>query len=168
MSQPRQTESRAAVAQRRPWREWLARYGGAEVVGLGGALLGAYVVHAITGNGIAAAYGGTLGENLGFYGVIIGREVGADARRHRGDGRAYGARQWLETASHLVLEFGFAEVLDSLLIRPLAMAAGTHYLGWSLGVPAGKVVADVVFYIPVITSYELRRRLPRAPTEILK
>jgi hypothetical protein len=165
MSEPRQTESRAAVVERRPWREWLARYGGAEIVGTAGALLGAYLVHAITGSEIAAAYGGTLGENLGFYGVIIGREVRADSRRHRGDGRAYGARQWLVTASNLVLEFGFAEILDSLLIRPLAMAAGTHFLGRGLGVPAGKVVADVVFYIPVITSFELRRRTQRASTE---
>jgi hypothetical protein len=165
MPEQRRTESRAAVAERRPWREWLARYGGAEIVGTTCALLGAYVVHTLTGSEIAAAYGGTLGENLGFYGVIIGREVRADSRRHRANGRIYGARQWLETASNLVLEFGFAEILDSLLIRPLAMAAGTHYLGRSLGVPAGKVLADVVFYIPVITSLELRRRMQRPSAE---
>jgi len=162
MSQPRRTESRVAVAERRPWREWLARYGAAELVGTGSALLGAYVVHALTGSEIAAAYGGTMGENLGFYGVIIGREVRSDYQRHRGAGRAYGARQWLQTASSLVLEFGFAEVLDSALVRPLAMAAGTHYLGRGWGVPAGKLAADLIFYVPVIVSYELRRRFERS------
>jgi hypothetical protein len=163
MSQPRYTESRAAVVERRPLRDWLARYGPAEVAGTGGALLGAYLAHALTGSEIAAAYGGTIGENLGFYGVMITREVRADYRRHRGEGRAYGARQWLQTASHLVLEFGFAELLDSALIRPLAMATGTYYLGRGLGVPAGKLLADVIFYVPVIFSYELRRRFQRAP-----
>jgi hypothetical protein len=41
------------------------------------------------------------------------------------------------------------------------MAAGTHYLGRGWGVPAGKLVADLIFYVPVILSYELRRRLQR-------
>jgi hypothetical protein len=162
MSHARRTESRAAVAERRPVREWVARYGPAEVIGTGCALLGAYLVHALTGSDIAAAYGGTLGENLGFYGVMIGRDVRADYRRHRGHGLVYGARQWLQTASNLMLEFGFAEVLDSALIRPLAMATGTHYLGRGWGVPAGKLVADLIFYVPVIGSYELRRRFQRA------
>ena len=165
MSDPRLTESRAAVAERRPVREWVARYGAAELVGTGGALLGAYVTRALTGSEIAAAYGGTIGENLGFYGVMIGREVRSDYRRHRGETRAYGARQWLQTASHLVLEFGFAEVLDSVLIRPLAMATGTHYLGRGWGVAAGKLVADVIFYVPVIISYELRRRFQNVPRD---
>lgn len=39
----------------------------------------------MTGSEIAAAYGGTIGENLGFYGVMIGREVRSDYRRHRGE-----------------------------------------------------------------------------------
>jgi len=163
MSEPRRTETRAALVERRPWREWVARYGPAEVVGTGGALLGAYLVHALTRSEIAAAYGGTIGENLGFYGVMIGREVRADYRRHRGQGLGYGVRQWLQTASNLMLEFGLAEVLDSALIRPLAMGAGTHYLGRGWGVPAGKVVADLIFYVPVIIAYELRRRFQRAP-----
>ena len=160
-SLPRRTESRIAVAERRPWREWLARYGAAELVGTSTALLGAYVTHALTGSEIAAAYGGTIGENLGFYGVMIGRDVRADYRRHRGAARPYGPRQWFQTASTLVLEFGFAELLDSALVRPLAMAAGTHYLGRGWGVAAGKLFADLIFYVPVILSYELRRRLQR-------
>jgi len=42
-----------------PWlTRWLRRYGPAEVTGIGTALLGSYVVHALTGNEIAAAFGG--------------------------------------------------------------------------------------------------------------
>jgi hypothetical protein len=165
MSQPRHTDSRIAVAARRPWREWVARYGVAELVGTGSALLGACLTHAVTGSEIAAAYGGTLGENLGFYGVVVGREIRADSRRHRGAGRAYGPRQWLQTASTLVVEFGAAEILDSALVRPLAMATGTHFLGRGWGVAAGKLAADLIFYVPVIVAYELRRRFQRMPRD---
>jgi hypothetical protein len=42
------------------------------------------------------------------------------------------------------------------------MATGTHYLGRSWGVAAGKLAADLIFYVPVIISYELRRRFQGA------
>jgi len=131
-------------------KRWLHRYGPAEVVGIGTALLGSYLVHALTGSEIAAAFGGALGETLGFYGVIIGREIRRDAET--------GPRAWLRTAAHLMIEFGPAEILDTAVIRPFTMGAGTRLLGRALGIPLGKLAADVTFYVPVIITYEWRRR----------
>ena len=61
----------------------------------------------------------------------------------------------------LVQEFGPSGILDTLFTRPLAMAAGIRWVGPHWGVLAGKVVADILFYIPVIFLYERRRRAER-------
>jgi hypothetical protein len=139
-------------------KRWLHRYGPAELCGIATALLGSYGVHALTGNEIAAAFGGSIGETLGFYSVIIGREI----RRHREAARVaelpYGPRGWFKTFSWLILEFGPAEILDTGIIRPFTMGLGTRLLGRALGIPLGKLAADVTFYVPVIAIYEWRRR----------
>jgi hypothetical protein len=148
------------------WRgkavEWLERYGIAEVAGLCTAIAGSFAARALTGNEIAAAYGGAMGENLGYYGVVIGREVTRDRRTAAGLGRRYGLKGAARTARNLVFEFGIAEALDSTLLRPLAMGLGARFFGRTLGVIVGKLAADVTFYVPVICAYELRRYLGRA------
>jgi hypothetical protein len=142
--------------------EWLRRYGVAEVVGTCTALAGSWLVQRLGGNLVAAAYGAALGENVGFYGTIILRDFVADRRVARAAGHAFGARGALRTAGALLLEFGPAELLDSVVLRPLAMGIGTRQLGWELGVVAGKLAADVTFYVPVILTYELRRARRRS------
>lgn len=49
-------------------------------------------------------------------------------------------------------------MLDTFLTRPFFMGAGVRLLGPQLGLVIGKVVADVAFYLPVILTYERRRR----------
>jgi hypothetical protein len=59
----------------------------------------------------------------------------------------------------LVLEFGPAEALDTLLLRP-----GLLYIGIccapdpALGVLLAELAADLCFYVPAIISHELLRR----------
>ena len=141
-------------------REWLARYGSAEVAGIITAVLGAWVVRSLTHDQVATAYGGALGENIGFYGTIIGREAAAESRLARSAGRRFGVQGVVRIAVALASEFGIAELLDSGVIRPLAMGVAARFLG-PVGVVAGKLAADVSFYVPVIISYELRKRLRR-------
>jgi hypothetical protein len=150
------------MSWRRKGAEWLARYGVAEVAGLCTAIAGAFTVRALTGNVVAAAYGGAMGENLGYYGVMIGREAVRDRRAAHEVGRHYGLAGAARTARNLVLEFGVAELLDSTVLRPLAMGLGARFFGRGLGVVVGKLAADVTFYVPVICAYELRRYLGRA------
>ena len=141
---------------------WIRRYGLAEVTGIATAVAGSFLVHAFTRSEIAAAYGGALGENVGFYGFIVVRELLADRRRAHTGGESYGWAGVLRTTMHLMFEFGPAELLDTLLIRPAAMGIGTVHLGREWGVVAGKIVADILFYIPVILTYEQQRRMARA------
>jgi hypothetical protein len=153
-------------------KEWTRRYGPAEIIGSVLAVAGAFVAPEITRNlmgissqygwvkDVAVAYGGMIGENIGFYGTIITLELRSDRRQLIEQGSLYGLRAAALTAWNLLLEFGPAEILDSLVIRPLAMGVGAGLLGQGPGVIAGKIVADFAFYIPSIVSYELRKRRP--------
>ncbi|HEY7502615.1 MAG TPA: FHA domain-containing protein [Gemmatimonadales bacterium] len=151
-----------ALAERGSWksrvRTWVKRYGPSEAAGIGMALGVSWLVQQSTGNVIAAAYGASIGEALGFYGSLVIREMIQEAY-HAGARRApYGVSEMIRTWRGLFLEFGPAELLDTGLVRALAMALCTRLLGWGLGIVAGKVLADVLFYLPVIWVYEHRRR----------
>lgn len=123
------------------WKRWLRRYAPAEIVALVTAAAGYLLFDAATDNAVAAAYGAAVGDNVGYYGTLVVREIAA--------GRRVGA---------LVVEFGPAEALDSALVRPACVAVSTAALGPAVGVLVAKVLADLAFYVPVITTYELRRR----------
>ena len=127
---------------------WLRRYLPAELVCTVTGLLGAWAAAVLTGSPAAIAVAVTWGENVGFYGMMLGREI---AQR--------GKRSLSPIIYDLILEFGLAEALDCLLLRPALIYAG-QMLGpnTAIGVVAGKLVADLIFYVPAIVSYELLRR----------
>lgn len=138
-------------------KEWLYRYSPAEIIGTATAYASFFLVQDATDSNIAAAYAGTMGENIGFYATMIVREMVDDIKNARREGRHYGFRNSMATAGKLITEFGPAETLDSLIIRPVAMGLGSRYLGREIGIAAGKIAADVSFYIPTVISYELWR-----------
>ena len=117
-----------------------------------GALVAANVAWQFSEHNAAAAVAGAWGETLAYDTTMLVRDL---------------------TANHgnvvlmlrdLVLEFGAAEALDSLIIRPTLMYTAAQLLAsMPAGVLLGKLAADVFFYAPTIAAYELRRRyLPRA------
>jgi ornithine decarboxylase len=129
------------------------RYAPAEVAATAGALLGALVGAALAGP-IGAAVGGDLGEGLAFYGLVVARELLAERSASR-------PRSLRRLLVDLVAEFGPAEALDSLALRPLAMYAGPYVTGDLLtGTVLGKVAADLVFYAVAAVGYERRRVRP--------
>jgi hypothetical protein len=138
--------------------DWLRRYGMAELLGIVGALLSAYLAKNAELPLVAVGYAGAIGENVGFYSTIVVRQVAADRRLALDAGERYRARQLWCTGRELLLEFGPAELFDSLVMRPFAMGFGVRMLGHPVGVVIGKLVADVTFYLPVILTYETRRR----------
>jgi hypothetical protein len=139
-------------------REWVRRYWLAEIVGTITAVGGSWLLDRLTGNPIAAAYGGSIGESVGFYGVITLRELLADAHEAGTRHTPYDSAGAFRTTKKIFLEFGAAELLDAGLLRPVLMGIGTRLLGRELGVLVGKLLADVVFYLPVIVAYEMRKR----------
>ena len=142
-----------------PAMDWLRRYGPAELLGICTALLAARLASMLGAPLVAVAYAGAVGENVGFYGTIIARQLSADRRHARAAGEPYRGMHLWRTVRELLLEFGPAELLDSFLLRPLAMGLGVRVLGEAAGIVAGKLAADVSFYLPVILTYETRRRM---------
>jgi hypothetical protein len=136
-------------------RVWLRRYLPAEIAGTTGALLAAAIAGGLGGHA-AAAVCGAAGEAAAFYAVILVRDLRATPA----------GRDLRGTARRLLVEFGPAEVLDTLLLRPLAMYVGTALVSRvALGIVLGKVAADVVFYALAIAGYELSSRERRAAPE---
>lgn len=132
---------------RRPLLDWTRRYLPAEIVSTACAILAAWTACQMTGQTLLAALAYTAGGSVSFYAVIL-----ACALWGRGVGELPGA------ARDLVLEFGPAEALDTLLLRPALLVAGVSLVSNpALGMLVGKLAADLCFYVPAIVSYELLR-----------
>jgi hypothetical protein len=143
---------------RQRWLEWIRRYGAAEAIGTAAALGGFWAGQVLTGSLVVSAFAGSLSESVGFYGVLLIRDMVRDAyaggvRRVR-----YGPREIAGSWRNVLIEFGPIELLDATVLRPLCMGLGGLYLGPQLGVIAGKIVADVAFYAAPILTTEARRR----------
>lgn len=148
------TATDAAAMRRRGILFWMRRYLPAEVAGTALMLGAGLAVTLWTDAAAAVALAALLGEIVGFYAVLavsVYLEQRSAARSRR--------RALARTGMLLIAEFGAAEVLDTLLIRPIALVAGVWLLGdpvWGLLV--GKVVADVVFYAIAAGAFTLTAR----------
>lgn len=109
-----------------------------------------------------------IAEGIGFYGVIgfgVWREQWRSTAGH--DDRL--RRTAVRTAGLIGVEFGPAELVDAVT-RPPIVALGVVALGpgW-VGLLAGKVVADVVFYVLAFGAYLVTRvrgwRRPSGPVK---
>lgn len=142
-------------------REWGRRYLLAEGIGTLCAITAALLVLSATGSLATAAVAASIAESAAYYAVVLRRMLPLIWRRHRG---AALPRRLLRTVRDTIGEasdFLTAELLDTILLRPLliwlaAGWAGSH-LVW--GLLLGKLLADLGFYALVIPSYELRKRL---------
>jgi hypothetical protein len=136
--------------------EWVRRYLPCEIAGTAGELGGAAIAYLFTGSYVAAAVAATIGASAGYYAAAYTCAVRTTYRQH---GHLRRARRVLTANAFalrsVAIEFGLAEVIDSLLIRPVAFYLGPVLFGNVLGGWVfGKLVADVGFYALVILSYE--------------
>jgi len=139
--------------------EWVKRYATAEVFALIGAFLGASVGLFLTNNLIVSAYCAAFGENIFYYGLIIIRDVRNSHKEHKKNSKKYGFLSFVKNNRDLIVEFGPAETLDSLVIRPFWMYLFPIVLGnFYLGILVGKLVADITFYGLAIIGYEFRKK----------
>ena len=105
-------------------------------------VLAGLVVTIWTDNAAVIALAALVGEIIGFY-TVLAITIYAEQAQVSQTARAAIGR----TGLLLVAEFGVAEVLDTLLIRPAALMLGVWLLPDPLwGLLAGKIVADIVFY----------------------
>jgi hypothetical protein len=137
-------------------REWIRRYLPCEIAGTVGELGGAAVAYLATDSLAAAAITATIGASAGYYAAAYVTALrwsyrGQDHRRW--PSRALAAN--LLALRSVAVEFGPAEFIDSLAIRPVAFYTGplifhNTIAGWIFG----KFVSDLAFYLVAILSYE--------------
>ena len=141
--------------------EWVRRYLPCEIAGTVGELGGAAVAYLLTGSVAAAAIAATVGASVGYYAAAYISAVrwAYRERSHRG----WAARILVANLFALrsvAIEFGPAELVDSIAIRPLAYYLGPVMFdnvvaGWIFG----KFVSDIGFYVLAVFSYERFNRL---------
>ena len=150
-------------------REWVRRYLPCEIAGTVGELGGAAVAYLATGSLAAAAITATIGASAGYYAAAYVSALRWSYRDH--DHRRWPSRVLVSSLLALrsvAVEFGPAELIDSVVVRPVAFYLGPLILdntiaGWIFG----KLVSDLAFYLFAISSYErfkdlLVRAQPRA------
>lgn len=136
--------------------EWIRRYLPCEIAGTTGEFGGAFLLYWGTGSLAAAAVAGTVGASVGYYATAYGAAVRcyvrADTIRTGLRRRGFAALLALRS---LLIEFGPAEAVDSLAVRPLAFFLGPILLGGTaVGWITAKLFSDIIFYLCTIVSYE--------------
>jgi hypothetical protein len=132
----------AGTPKRRGIVFWIVRYLPAEIVGTAAMVLAGLAVTIWTTSPALIAIAALLGEIVGFY-IVLAITIYAEQAAVSPNWRRAIGRTFLL----LVAEFGAAELLDTLLIRPAALMLGVWLLPDPLwGLLAGKIFADVIFY----------------------
>ncbi len=145
---------------KRKVKEWSRRYLPAEVLSIVATLSAGLLVHYLShGSMLATALACTIAGNIAYFGYILYCDVNATRQRLQDDDRVYTNKHLLINLRSMVIEFGLAEVIDTLFVRPVL----TYYLpallgNLALGILAAKLIADVCFYIPAIIGYELNKK----------
>jgi len=140
-------------------KEWLRRYLLAEILSTVLALATAWIIHRTTGDNVLAAFGGSAMASISFYGIIAFNDVRKNLKHHRKHDLGYGLVAYFKDLRNLVIEFGPSEILDVIAVRPFFMYLIPKLIGeFVLGTFIGKMIADVVFFIPAIVMYEVRKK----------
>lgn len=139
--------------------EWVKRYLLADVLSTILSLGTAWAIMESTGDRVLAAFVGSAVASISFYGIIAFSDVRKSMKQHRIDNEKYRIKSFLLDFRNLIIEFGPAEILDVLAVRPFFMYLIPKLTGdFLLGTFIGKMIADVIFFIPAIIMYELRKR----------
>ena len=139
--------------------EWLKRYLPAEVLSTLVTLLAAWLVHKQGGSVLAVALASTWSGNITYFGYILIADILRSVAAVKKAGEKYTLASAAVNLRSLVIEFGLAEALDSLLIRPLVMYYVPYmFSDFNTGIIVAKLSADVIFYIPAIIGYEMNKK----------
>ncbi len=136
--------------------EWIRRYLPCEIAGTAAEFGAAALAYGATGSLAAAAVAATVGASGGYYAMAFLNALRWTYRDHchrtRGDRIVVSVLLALRSVA---IEFGPAELIDSIAVRPLAFYVGPILFGnVAAGWIFGKLVSDVAFYGCAVFSYE--------------
>lgn len=137
---------------------WVRRYGPAELACLVTMLIASVIAAGVTDSPPLLAAAAIIGATIGFYGVLVTTVMREQlALLPAESGRL--PRAFARSVALLGAEFGVAEVADTFLLRPALMMAGVVLIGDAVwGLLAGKLVADVLFYVVSGVCFRLTER----------
>ncbi|AFK01511.1 hypothetical protein Emtol_0357 [Emticicia oligotrophica DSM 17448] len=139
--------------------EWIKRYLPAELISIIITLVTSIWILTQTKSNMTMAIVGTWAGNFGYFGTILLNDIIITKRDLNSKNKKYTIQTFLKNLRALFVEFGIAEVFDSLIIRPVLMYYIPIWLNnVSLGVIIAKFTADITFYIPAIISYEMSKK----------
>ncbi len=137
----------------------MRRYLLADILSTVLSLTTAWIIHRTTGDNVLAAFGGSAMASMSFYGIVAYGDVRKSLKHHRKHDLTYGLMAYFKDLRNLLIEFGPAEILDVLAVRPFFMYLIPKLMGeFLLGVFIGKTIADVFFFVPAIVMYEVRKK----------
>jgi len=140
-------------------REWIRRYLLADILSTLLSLATAWMINRTTGDNVLAAFLGSAMASISFYGIIAYSDVQKNLKHQRRHRLTYGFMAYVKDLRNLIIEFGPAEILDVLAVRPFLMYLMPKLIGgFLLGTFIGKMIADVIFFIPAIVMYEFRKK----------
>ena len=140
-------------------KEWLKRYLPAELLSTALTIIAALAAYRLTGNRIATALMATWVGNISYFGYILYKDIADTRKELYASGKNYSSYTFRKNIRALVVKFGPAELLDSLIVRPLLMYYLPIFTGnIALGTILAKFAADITFYLPAIVSYELSKK----------
>ena len=138
---------------------WLHRYLLAEIVSTLLSLFTAWIIMETTGDRVMSAFIGSAVASVTFYGVVAIRDVLRSLKIHKGRNEKYRVKSFLIDFRNLIIEFGPAEILDVIAVRPFFMYLIPKLTGeFVLSTLAGKIIADLFFFALAIVMYELRKK----------
>lgn len=140
-------------------RDWSRRYLPAEIVCTITAMAVSYLTFFLTGNYLATAYAGALSEGISYYSYIIINDINQSRKKAASKRQRYTLKHFARNIRNLIVEFGFSEFMDTAFVRPFLMYILPVMLGnVAIGIFLGKIAADIIFYVPTIIAYELRKK----------
>lgn len=149
--------------------EWIRRYLPCEIAGTAAEFGAAALAYGTTGSLAAAAVAATVGASAGYYATAFLTALRWTYRDHCHRTRPERTIVSVLLALRSVaIEFGPAELIDSIAVRPLAFYVGPALFGnVAAGWIFGKLVSDLAFYGCAVFSYERFAALlaHRAPIE---
>lgn len=140
-------------------KEWIRRYGWAEVISTLFTFLFGWASSGVTKNSVLIAYASTIGATTGFYGYIFIRDIYSSYLNHDPDTILAKSLLVVRCLRNMGFEFGLAELLDFLLVRPFCLLYGPVILkDYFWGILAGKTIADILFFTLSILMFEIRKK----------
>ena len=139
--------------------EWLKRYLVADIISTVLSLGTAWLIMEQSGDRVLAAFIGSGVASLSFYLLIAFSDVRKSIKTHKNKNISYNMKSFLIDFRNLIIEFGPAEILDVIAVRPFFMYLIPTLVGnFILGTFIGKTIADGIFFAIAIIMYELRKK----------